>query len=168
MTTAVDVAAAAFRATLTERGTLVDLADEEARDLGHRAALLVGSTASWHEHLGELLDVPAVMALLGVGTRQAVYDLVTRRRMLALPRRGGSMVFPAFQFDPATGRPYPQIPQILTIFGAAGLDSYTVATWLSTAQDQLNGATPTSLLATADSAETVLDAARRTATRLSR
>ncbi len=56
MTTAVDTAAEAFRATLTERGALLGAADGEARDLGRRAALLVGSAAAWRDHL----DVPAV------------------------------------------------------------------------------------------------------------
>ena len=165
MTTAVDTAAEAFRATLAERGALLGAADGEARDLGRRAALLVGSAASWREHLGELLDVPAVMTLLGVGTRQAVYDLVTRARMLGLPRRGGSMVFPAFQFDPTAGRPYPMIPQILAVFAEPDVDAYTVATWLATGQDELEGATPASLLATDDGA-TVIGAARRAAARL--
>jgi len=101
------------------------------------ARRVVGSAASWREHLGELLDVPAVMTLLGVGTHQAVDDLVTRARMLGLPRRAGSMVFPVFQFDPAAGRPYPMIPQILAVFGEADVDAYTVATWLATGQDEL-------------------------------
>ena len=167
MTAAMDAATEAFRATLLERGALCGAAEGEARDLGHRAALLVGSVGSGREHLGELLDVPAVMSMLGVGTRQAVYDLVTRTRLLSLPRRSGSMVFPAFQFDPATGRPYPLIPQILMVFRAAGLDAYTVASWLATGQDELNGATPISLLASAGSAPRILGAARRTATSLS-
>jgi len=167
MTTAVDTAAEAFRATLTERGALLGAADGEARDLGRRAALLVGSAAAWRDHLGELLDVPAVMTLLGVNTRQAIYDLVTRARMLGLPRRGATMVFPAFQFDPTDGRPYPMIPQILTEFAEADVDPYTVATWLATGQDELDGATPVSLLPTPVATTAVTAAARRTAARLS-
>jgi len=75
------------------------------------------------------------------------------------------MVFPVFQFDPAAGRPYPMIPQILAVFGEADVDAYTVATWLATGQDELEGATPASLLATDDGA-TVIGAARRAAARL--
>ncbi len=166
MTIAVDTAAEAFRATLTERGALAGTAEDEARELGRRAALLVGSATSWREHLGGLLDVPAVMALLGVGTRQAVYDLVTRRKMLGLPRRGGSMAFPAFQFDPAAGRPYPVIAQVLTVFAAAGVDPCTAATWLATGQDELGAATPASLLADPGAAAAITAAAQRTAGRL--
>ncbi len=162
MTTAVDTAAEAFRATLTERGALLGAADGEARDLGRRAALLVGSAAAWRDHL----DVPAVMTLLGVNTRQAIYDLVTRARMLGLPRRGATMAFPAFQFDPTDGRPYPMIPQILTEFAEADVDPYTVATWLATGQDELDGATPASLLPTPEATTAVTAAARRTAARL--
>jgi len=162
----VDTAAEAFRATLAERGTLAGAAEDEARELGRRAALLVGSATSWREHLGELLDVPAVMALLGVGTRQAVYDLVARRKMLGLPRRRGSMAFPAFQFDPAAGRPYPVLAEVLAVFAAARVDPYTVATWLATGQDELGAATPASLLADPGAGATVTAAAQRTAGRL--
>jgi len=167
VTIAVDTAAEAFRATLAERGTLAGAAEDEARELGRRAALLVGSASSWREHLGELLDVPAVMALLGVGTRQAVYDLVTRRKMLGLPRRGGSMAFPAFQFDPAAGRPYPVLAEVLAAFAAAGVDPYTTATWLATGQEELDAATPASLLAEPGAAAAITVAAKLTAGRLS-
>lgn len=166
MNLAVDTAAEAFRATLVERGALRDAAEEEARDLGRRAALLVGSAASWREHLGELLELPATMSLLGVGSRQAVYDLVARGRMLGLPRRGGSMVFPVFQFDPAAGRPYPVIVDVLAAFRAADVDPYTTATWLATRQAELDGASPAALLSNPDAAATITDAARRTAARL--
>ncbi len=167
MSAAVTVAAEAFRATLTERGALRDAGADEARALGRRAALLVGSATSWREHLGELLELPAVMALLGVGSRQAVYDLVARRRMLGLPRRGGSMVFPAFQFDPAAGRPYLVIADVLAAFDDAGLDPYTVATWLASGQDELNGASPMSLLGDGEATAAIGSAAQRTAARLS-
>ncbi len=76
------------------------------------------------------------------------------------------MVFPAFQFDPTDGRPYPMIPQILTEFAEADVDPYTVATWLATGQDELDGATPVSLLPTPVSTTAVTAAARRTAARL--
>jgi hypothetical protein len=107
------------------------------------------------------------LGLLGVGSRQAVYDLVARRRMLGLTRAGESMVFPALQFDPTSGRPYPVIADVLAAFDAAGLDPYTAATWLATGQDELAGGEPRSLLAEPSAAPTIADAARRTAARLS-
>lgn len=167
MTTAIDGAAEAFRSALSERGALVGVPDEEARDLGRRAALLVGGATLWREHLGDLLDVRAVMSMLKVTTRQAVYDLVTRRRLLALPRRGGSMLFPAFQFDSATGRPHPVVADVVNAFAAAQVDPYTVATWLATPQDELDGRSPVALLADSSSTPLIVAAAERAAARLS-
>jgi predicted DNA-binding transcriptional regulator AlpA len=157
----------AFRSTLLERGSLADTGVEEAREAGRRAALLVGTGTSWREHLGRLLDVRQVMELLGVTSRQAVYDLVARRRLLGLRRQGAGMAFPAFQFDPVTGRPYAALVEVLELFGSAGVDSYTVATWLATGQDELDGRTPVSLLADPDAPTSMTAAARRTAARLS-
>lgn len=167
VSTAVDSAVEAFRSTLLERGALAGTGVDEARAAGQRAALLVGTATSWHDHLGELLDLPQVMTLLGVTSRQAVYDLVTRRRLLGLRRQGSGMAFPAFQFDPGSGRPYPVVVQVLGAFGSAGVDSYTVATWLATAQDELDEHTPVSLLGDPAAAPTLVAAADRTATRLS-
>ena len=96
-------------------------------------------------------------------TRQAVYDLVTRRRLLGLPRTGKGMAFPAFQFDPATGRPFAAVPRLLDAFAKAGVDSYTVATWLATPQDDLDGRSPMSLLGDPGASDALLVAAHRTA-----
>jgi hypothetical protein len=149
------------------RKDLSDLTTQEAEELGARAAELVGAGAAWHEHLGPLLDVHAVQSTLQVTTRQAVYDLVKRRRLLALKREGGGMAFPAFQFDPATGRPYPAVPMLIEIFSANGVDGYTAASWLATAQDDLAGALPRDLLGHEDQRASLLVAARRAASRWS-
>lgn len=167
VSTAVDTAVEAFRSTLLERGALADTGIEEAREAGQRAALLVGTATSWREHLGKLLDVPQVMTLLGVTSRQAVYDLVARHRLLGLRRRGAGMAFPAFQFDLGSGRPYPVLAELLEAFGSAGVDAYTVATWLATGQDELGGRTPVSLLGDPTAVPAITAAADRTATRLS-
>jgi hypothetical protein len=167
MSTAIDTAVDAFRATLVERGALTGTADGDAAEVGRRAALLVDSATAWHNHLGTLLDVRQAMELLGVTTRQAVYDLASRHRLLGLPRHGGGMAFPAFQFDPSTGRPYDVVPGLLATFAAAGVDPYTVATWLATAQAELEGRPPLSLLADPAAADALGRAAGRTAARLS-
>jgi hypothetical protein len=167
MGAAVDTAVEAFRKALLQRGALADTGVEEARAVGQRAALLVGTATSWQEHLGKLLDVSQVMTLLGVTSRQAVYDLVARRRLLGLRRRGAGMAFPAFQFDPGSGRPYPIVAKLLEAFGSAGVDTYTVATWFATGQDELDGRTPVSLLDDPTAASALTEAADRTAARLS-
>jgi len=167
MTTAIDTAVEAFRATLVERGALTDTADTDAAEVGRRAALLVESATAWREHLGTLLDVRQTMELLGVTTRQAVYDLASRHRLLGLPRQGGGMAFPGFQFDPSTGRPFDVLPGLLATFAAAGVDPYMVATWLANSQDELDGQSPSSVLADPAAAGSLRAAAARTAARLS-
>ncbi|MGH9066613.1 MAG: hypothetical protein ACRD0J_03695 [Acidimicrobiales bacterium] len=167
MPTAIETAVDAFRAALVERHALEGTVEADAAEVGRRAALLVDSATAWRDHLGELLDVRRTMELLGVTTRQAVYDLVARRRLLGLSRRGGGMAFPGFQFDPDTGRPYEVIPRLLATFTTAGVDAYTVATWLATYQDELEGRSPMSLLADPVAAEPLQAAAERTAARLS-
>ena len=168
MGTAIDTAVDAFRATLIERGALAGTADADAAEVGRRAALLVESATAWADHVGPLLDVRQVMGLLHVTTRQAIYDLVARHRLLGLPRRGGGMAFPAFQFDASTGRPYDVMAALLrSTFTAAGVDPYTVATWLATAQDELEGKAPASLLGEPAAADAAPGGRRRTAARLS-
>jgi len=77
------------------------------------------------------------------------------------------MAFPAFQLDADTGRTYDAVPVVLNAFAVAGVDPYTVATWLATAQDELDGRSPASLLADPAAASKVQAAAERTAARLS-
>ncbi len=166
-TTAIDAAVDAFRTSLIERGALASAPEAEAAEVGRRAALLVGGASAWREHLGDLLDLRQTMDLLGVSTRQAVYDLVARRRLLGLPRHDGGMVFPAFQFDPTTGRPYEILPGLLATFATAGVDPYTVATWLATGQEELEGRSPAALLADPASSAALRAAAGRIAARLS-
>lgn len=166
MTTAIDVAVDAFRATLVSQRALTGAADRDAAEVGRRAALLVQSATAWREHLGTLLDVRQTMDLLEVTTRQAVYDLAARRRLLGLPRQGGGMVFPAFQFNADTGRPFDVLSGLLATFASSGVDPYTVATWLCTAQDELDGRCPVSLLADSGAAGSLQAAAQRTAARL--
>ena len=64
MTSAIDTAVDAFRATLVERGALAGAAATDAAEVGRRAALLVQSATAWQDHLGALLDVRQTMALL--------------------------------------------------------------------------------------------------------
>ncbi len=164
--TPIDIAVDAFRATLIERGALVGAAATDAAAVGRRAALLVESATAWADHLGPLLDVRATMEILGVTTRQAVYDLVARHRLLGLPRHVGGMAFPVFQFDPTTGRPYGALPGLLAVFAAGDVDAYTVASWLATVQDELDGRCPASLLDDPATARALRLAAKRAAARL--
>ena len=159
-------AAAAFEETLEGLG----FADAEAElgdpvELGRRAALFVAANAVWQRHLGPLLDGTQVQQRLGVRTRQAVHDLVKRRRLLGLPTPSGRRLYPAFQFS-AAGRPYAELSAILDQFAEAVTSPYTLASWFVTPQPLLDGETPARWLQLGRDPEQVKEAARRSAARL--
>jgi hypothetical protein len=138
---------------------------ENPEALGRRAALLAVAEVSWGQVLGPLFDVEQAQTILKVKSRQAVSDLAKRGRLLALDGSGGRKLYPAFQFGP-NGRPYPEIPKILAIFEGIVETSYTIASWLVSPQDLLEGETPTAWLQSRRDPELVFEAARRSADKL--
>jgi hypothetical protein len=165
MARAAAVAAASFEETLEELGfdeVEVELGDPA--ELGRRAALLIAAEAVWRRHLGPLLDGKQVQELLGGRTRQAVNDLLKRRRLLGLPIGKRRVVFPAFQFR--AGRPHPELAAILETFADADVGPYTVASWFMTPQPLLEHETPARWLQRGCDGEQVKEAARRSAARL--
>jgi hypothetical protein len=159
-------AAKAFEEALEEFSLAEDspeLKNPEA--LGRRAALLAVAEVSWGQVLGPLFDVEKAQMVLKVKSRQAVSDLAKRGRLLALDGSGGRKLYPAFQFGP-NGRPYPEIPKILAIFEGIVETSYTIASWLVSPQDLLEGETPTAWLQSRRDPELVFEAARRSADKL--
>src|SRR5258707_9862027 len=106
MSAGLDTAAASFRATLVELGLSGDEPElGDATRLGQRAALVAAAGALWQRQLGPLLDMRQAQQLLGVGSRQAVHDLIQRRRVLRLTTEDRRTLIPIFQFS-ETGRPY--------------------------------------------------------------
>lgn len=166
MTQALDTAAAAFQQALRDLG-LSEAEDElgDSATFGRRAALLAAADLLWRRHLGRLLDTSEVQQLLGGCTRQAVSDLVKRRRLLALPSGDGRLAFPAFQFS-STGRPYPEVHHVLELFADVAVDPHTIASWFVTPKELLEGKTPAEWLRAGEPPELVQEAARRTAARL--
>lgn len=166
MSQAIAAAAAAFEETLEELrllGSELDLEDPEG--FGRRAALLVAARAVWDRHLGTLLDGRQVQDLLGVQTRQAVNDLMKRRRLLSLPVKSRRWVFPSFQFS-SSGRPYAVIPDVLTAFDGVVATPYTVASWFVSPHPLLDDETPASWLKSGRDAALVRQAAERSAARM--
>jgi hypothetical protein len=160
-------AAHAFEATLDslDLGAGDDLPD--GAELGRRAALLAVADVVWRRHLGLVLEGDEVRAVLGVRTRQAVHDLVKRRRLLALPGPEGRLVYPAFQFA-SDGRPHPALVKILPLFADAGVTAHTVGSWFRAPQGLLAGATPAAWLEEGRDSAVLVEAARRSAARLGR
>lgn len=158
-------AARSFERTLKELGLSgKDLGDPA--ELGRRAALLAATEAAWEKHIGRLLERSEAQTLLGVRTRQAVSELVRRKRLLAVRGQGGRLLFPTFQFA-RSGRPFPEMPDILTIFEPAHLDPYTIAGWFTTGQGLLEGMTPADWLRQSRDPGPVLESARGASARLS-
>jgi len=161
-------AAAAFQQTLDRfRSRAGEGSLGDPVDLGRRAALLSIADRIWIRQIGPLLDGRDVQRLLKVGTRQAVSDLVKRRRLLALPTAAGSLAYPAFQFTKG-GRPDPTLPRILELFAKAAVDAHTIASWFTTPQSLLRGKAPAQWLKEHGEPSAVIEAARRTAARLGR
>lgn len=158
------VAAAAFERAL-EGFEIERVADQE--ELGKRGALLAVADQVWQRHLGPSLNGEQARSLLGVRTRQALHDLVKRRRLLALPGEQGRAVYPAFQFD-STGRPHPSVPTILAMFDDAGVTAHTTASWFRSPQAALKGKTPADWIEADADADRLIEAARRSAARLGR
>lgn len=132
-------------------------------ELGERAALLAVAGQVWRRHLGPLLT-SGDLQKLGGRSRQAVHELVARRRLLALPSRGGNL-FPAFQVD-RRGRPRPGLAEVLAAFEGAAESPYTVASWFETPQPLLDERTPAEWLVAGDDPQRLLGAARRAAAQL--
>jgi hypothetical protein len=166
MSQAIAAAVAAFEEMLEElslSGSELEL--EDPAELGRRAALLVAARAVWDRHLGTLLDGRQVQELLGVHTRQAVNDLMKRRRLLGLPVKPRRWAFPSFQFA-VSGRPYAILPDVLTAFDGVVATPYTIASWFVTPQPLLNGQAPAEWLKDGGDPELVRQAAQRSAARM--
>lgn len=162
------VASGSFRETLEELGLAEGSAElGTPEELGRRAALAAAAEAAWKGQLGPLLETDQVRRLVGVKSRQAVSDLGSRRRLLALPRSGRRVVYPAFQFA-ANGRPFEVLPRVLAEFEERGaaVSRWTIASWFVTPQPLLGGQTPAGWLKAGRDPEKAVLAARRTAARM--
>jgi hypothetical protein len=158
-----DTAAASFKATLRELGLSGDEPElGDAARLGERAALVAAAGALWQGHLGPLLQMRQTLELLGVGSRQAVHDLIHRHSLLALQTKDRRTLIPLFQFG-ETGRPYEAVPPILRIFARADATGWTVASWFTTPTADLEGDSPIAWIRAGRDREPVLNAARAAA-----
>ncbi|MBV9170508.1 MAG: DUF2384 domain-containing protein [Chloroflexi bacterium] len=160
LTGALDTAAATFKATLRELGLSGDEPElDDGARLGRRAALVAAASVLWQRQLGPLLDIRQAMELLGVGSRQAVHDLIQRNRLLAVTTEEHRTLMPVFQFS-EQGRPYEAVPPILRIFAEADATGWTVASWFTTPSPELANETPITRIRTGRDLENVLEAAR--------
>jgi hypothetical protein len=158
----------AFARALAALGLSGDEEGFDANELGRRGALLATSDLVWRERLGRLLTRDEVQEILGLQTRQAVFDLAKRGRLLALPTESGRAHYPAFQFDLERGRTYPALTKALMLFREAEVDPYSAASWFCEPQSLLGERTPAQWMLERRSDETLIEAARRSAAPLAR
>ena len=159
------VAVNAFAETLEELGvTSRRRGLTKPKEMGRRAALGTAAEAIFRQKLGRLLTRDEAQELLGVRTRQAIHDLVKRGRLIAIPTRSGSYVYPAFQIDVGRGRAYPAVGAAITeLRKAFDRDSMTIAGWFVSENELLEDMTPAEWLRTGGAGDLVVEAARRDA-----
>ncbi|HEY2716000.1 MAG TPA: hypothetical protein VGI73_07255 [Solirubrobacterales bacterium] len=155
-----------FRRTLTEIGGQPSSADD-AEAIGRRAAMAVLAGDAWERALGDLLTSAEARILLGGVSREALRKRVASGSAIALRDDAGSVRYPRWQFDAAGGSLFPVVRQLNEIFGDAGLDPWTLASFATTPQAELDDRTPVEAFPDED-AGPLLEAARRAAAELSR
>jgi|SRR5665811_2421638 len=155
-----------FRRTLTEIGGQPSSADH-AEVLGRRAAMVVLAGGAWERALGELMTSAEARVLLGEISREALRKRVVSGSVVALRDDAGLVRYPRWQFDVASGTPFGVVKKLNEIFGDAGLDSWTLATFATAPQPELGDRAPVDAFGDAD-LEPVLVSAHRTVADLTR
>lgn len=117
--------------------------------------------AAWAEQLGPAYSATQVAKLLEV-TRQAVGQ---RRGLLRLEQRDGRTAYPVFQFDGAAV--LPGIPQVIAELSPAVATPWTIASWLTSPNTELDDLSPHEALRRGERSR-VVEAARRFAVALHR
>jgi hypothetical protein len=115
--------------------------------------------ALWRNQLGELLTLSDAAAALGVGVA-AVEEMIARRELLALPA-GNGVLLPAFQF--VGDVPVRGLAAILRELTPVVATTFTIASWFTGPQPELEGATPAAWLRDERDPQQAVLAARRTA-----
>lgn len=117
----------------------------------------------WAEQVGPAYTQKDVAALLGV-SRQAVSK---RGDLLALVQSDGQVVYPVFQFD--GGHQFEGVGEVVRTLTPAVATSWSIASWLTSPLDALEGRAPIDVLrdGDADSRSMVHVLARRAARNLS-
>jgi hypothetical protein len=113
------------------------LGDPQA--IAGRMLATVPTTHPWDAQIGPFYDTPGLIQLLGV-TKQAIADRARRRSLISAATRQGKIVYPTFQF---VGRHLvPAISTIAQMFHDVPVDGWAVASWFTTPDPDLDGATP--------------------------
>lgn len=154
---------------LATRPAVEEDADTIADTVAGLLAAVPQFDGPWGPAIGPVYRTDQVRALLGGVSRQALNDRVKRNTLLALKTRDGVTVYPAWQF--ADGQVLPGLAEVLKVFVADEhgeiVDSWTLASWLRTGLDELDGGSVADRLLSGD-ADAARQAAAHAAARWSR
>lgn len=134
--------------------------------MSHNDGIAVGERADrlWRTQLGDLLRADEAASVLGTTTEE-VERLVAGGELLALPA-GDAVLLPAFQF--AHGQPLQGLVHVLAELRPVVETPFTIASWLTGPQPELDGQTPAAWLRRGSDADRAVIAARRFAAQLGR
>lgn len=120
--------------------------DDPERAARDAAGRVLDTAALWDAHLGGFYDTEGVRTLLARGRRPVSRQAVGKRRgLLALTTGSGRVVYPTFQF--VDGRPVAGLAEVMDALPAQLVSRWTLASWLVTSQQELDGERPIDLLA---------------------
>ena len=120
-----------------------EVPDEDAIELGRRAARYALAPLLWRVAAGDVLNTSEVTELLDV-SRQALAKRVRHRSLLAIAGRGMTY-FPVWQFDLDRHEVRPIVKDVLQIFleTLGDVDPLMVVSWSRSPQyEELDGLTP--------------------------
>lgn len=146
---------------------LQGLSPEQAHRYGRDAARQALAPLVWRAAAGEVLSTEQVRALLGV-TRQALHKRVEAGTLLGLPGELTTL-YPAWQFERSGVRGV--VPAVIAAFRerlGPEYDARMVASWATSGQPDLKGATPAEWLSDGLDPDAVVLAAERAADALVR
>lgn len=114
--------------------------------LGRETAdAVLNSAQAWRDHLGPLYDTEGVGKLLARGGKPLSRQAVNKRKgLLALTTGSGRIVYPAFQFR--GGSVISGLDQVLEAIPRDLVSRWTVASWLISPENDLDGTTPLAVL----------------------
>ena len=120
---------------LLAQGRTLDLDDVE--ELAERMVAALPTVHPLDQPLAPFYDTAGLVAWLGV-SRQALFDRVRRGTVLACRTADGHLVYPSLQFG-RNGQVRPGLIDAVGIFTRAGVDGWTIGTWLTTPSDVFDG-----------------------------
>ena len=133
-------------------------------EIASRMLDVLPESSHWNEVLGPFYTTRQVANLLGGASRQALADRRKRGTLLGLKTTDGVLVYPAFQFDEKR-RVVSGLSEVLRCFCDVDVDDWTIAGWLVSSLDALEGHSAVGWLRQGGQLEPVLDLARDTARR---